>query len=263
MKTSIINKKIIITLSSIISFIAILYIIFLIVGNDIIFPAPHNSFLAFIKLLGNSSTYKIILSTFIRLVITLVISFIIGGMLGLLAGRYKGLAIFLKPWMTVIRSIPLASIIVIIMIILGFAKSPYIIASLMLIPIIYEAFKNGIINLDQDLMQVWKLDGNFNFKVFRLIIFPMAKPFIKTAFIQSVGLGVKVLIMAEFICFTPNSIGKELGSAANNLEYANVFAWSLIAIFFVLIVEALPHFVCSIVDYLEKRRRIESGLYKN
>ena len=119
----------------------------------------------------------------------------------------------------------------------------------MLIPIIYEAFLNGILNLDKDLMAVWKLESNMNEKVLINIIFPLAKPFITTAFIQSVGLGIKVLIMAEFICNTNNSIGKALVNSANYLEYDNVFAWTILAILFVIIIENIP----KLINYIEKR----------
>ena len=149
----------------------------------------------------------------------------------------------------ILRSVPLASIIVIIIVILDFNKSPYVITLIMLIPIIYEAFLNGILNLDKDLMDVWKLESNMNEKVLINIIFPLAKPFITTAFIQSVGLGIKVLIMAEFICNTNNSIGKALVNSANYLEYDNVFAWTILAILFVIIIENIP----KLINYIEKR----------
>lgn len=237
MKTSIIKNNYLLTSLSLLSFLALLYIVYLFIDNDVIFPAPHVTLISFFNLFKVSSTYVNLGYTFLRLIVSLVISFMIGGILGILAGKFKSFEIIMKPWMTIMRSVPLASIIVIIMIVVGMYKSPYIICGLMLIPIVYEAFLQGIKNLDSELMQVWHLESNYNLLVLRKIVFPLALPFIQTAFVQSVGLGVKVLVMAEFICFTPNSIGKALVSAANNLEYDLAFAWSLLAILFVLFVE--------------------------
>ena len=234
------TKKYTFYLLGVITIIFVLYLLHLIIANNIIFPDPLTSLKALGSLLVKRETYVILGYTFLRLLISLAVSFIIGGLLGILAGRYVAVKHFLKPWMTLFRSLTLASIIVIIMIVLGFSLSPYVICMLMLIPIIYEAFLNGISNLDADLMQVLKLESSFNMQVLFNIIFPLAKPFINTAFIQSVGLGVKVLVMAEFICNTKNSIGNALVTAANYLEYDKVFAWSFIAVMFVVIVEAIP-----------------------
>lgn len=244
-----ITKKIIIYLISIICIILGLYLIFFIIDNDIIFPSPYNILIALINLLKEQKTYIILGYSFLRLIISLLLSFLIGGTLGILAGKFNSFRVFIKPFMTVLRSVPLASIIVIIIVILDFNKSPYVITLIMLIPIIYEAFLNGILNLDKDLMDVWKLESNMNEKVLINIIFPLAKPFITTAFIQSVGLGIKVLIMAEFICNTNNSIGKALVNSANYLEYDNVFAWTILAILFVIIIENIP----KLINYIEKR----------
>lgn len=246
------TKKIAIYLISLICLILIIYLVSYTVGNDIIFPTPFDSFLALIDLLKSKNTYVTIGYTFLRLLITLVISFIIGGSLGILAGRFGFIRSFLKPWILIFRSLPLAAIIVIIMVVLGFDLSPYIICMLMLIPIIYEAFLNGILSLDKDLMQVWRLESNMNLKVLINIIFPLAKPFIRTAFSQSVGLGIKVLVMAEFICNTRNSIGQSLANSANYLEYDKVFAWSFIAIIFVIIVESIP----KLFEYINNKKTI-------
>lgn len=241
------NKKIITYSSSLLSIILILFLIYIIVDNNIIFPNPLTSILAFFNLFKDTDTYVILGYTFLRLIISLLISFIIGGTLGFLAGRFYYFKLFLKPYMTLIRSLPLAAIIVIIMVILGFDLSPYLVCMLILIPIIYECFLNGILNLDKDLMQVWKLESTMNFTVLKTIIFPLAKPFISTAFVQSVGLGIKVLVMAEFLCSTKNSIGEQIVFNANYLEYDKVFAWSLLTIILVLILESLP----KLITYLK------------
>jgi ABC-type nitrate/sulfonate/bicarbonate transport system permease component len=54
------------------------------------------------------------------------------------------------------------------------------------------------------------------------------------------GLGIKVLVMAEYLSQTQNSIGNELYLAKTNIEFSEVFAWSfiliIIALFFELII---------------------------
>ncbi len=249
MKVSIIKNKYFLTILSLTSIFLVLYLVYLKIDNEIIFPNPITSLMTFADLFKQSNTYVIIGYTFLRLLISLSISFLIGGILGIIAGRFKIVRIFFKPWMIIFRSTPLASVIVLIMIILGMDRSPYVICMLMLIPIIYEAFLHGILSLDKELMQVWRLDTRFNFRILKKVIFPMSSSFINTAFSQSVGLGIKVLVMAEFVCYTPNSIGKALGQSANNLEYAEVFAWSLLAVILVVLVDLTPKIFKKISIY--------------
>lgn len=244
--TSILKNKYFLSICSVLSIVLLLYLIYLRIDNPIIFPSP----LAIVKELGSLlsriSTYNIVAYTLMRLIFSLLISFIIGATLGFISARFKSFRLFINPWMIIFRSTPLAATIVIIMVILGMSNSPYVICLLMLIPVVYEAFLNGILSLDKRLIEVYRLDSSLNSTVIRKVLIPMSIPFIKTAFNQSLGLGIKVLIMAEFICYTPKSIGKALGQAASNLEYATVFAWTIIAIIIIMLIDLLVHYINKI-----------------
>ena len=101
------------------------------------------------------------------LLISLIISFIIGLVLGVFAGIYENVRVFLKPWITIMRSFPLAAIIILILIIAGFKNTPYIVTTFVLAPIIYEAVSNGITNIDQNLIDTYKLESKINFNIFK------------------------------------------------------------------------------------------------
>ena len=243
MKNSI-YKGIIFTLS-IAAFLLFLYVIYWLTGNDILFPAPHEGIKSFFSLLGRSNTYLIIFSSLLRLLVALCVSFLVGGILGIIAARFYSVELFLKPWITIFRSVPLASIIVIIMVLLGLNNSVYVIVMLMLVPVSYEAFLKGIKSLDKFQMMALRLDGGFSFKNLFRVILPLALPFIEVAFVTSAGMGIKVLVMAEFICSTNNSIGRAIKSASDTLQYNYVFAWTLIALLFDLIIEGIPTLIYS------------------
>jgi NitT/TauT family transport system permease protein len=56
---------------------------------------------------------------------------------------------------------------------------------------------------------------------------------------QSIGLGFKVIVMAEFISQARRGIGRELHDASISIEYVQVFAWTIIMIIIVVIFESL------------------------
>ena len=114
----------------------------------------------------------------------------------------------------------------------------YIISLLLLFPIIYQAELDGVKNIDPLLIDVLKLESDAtNTNVLKLVYFPLSIPFLRTALIEAVGLGFKVLVVAEYIAQTKVSIGKEIYYAKINLEFTDVFAWTIMLLVFVLLIE--------------------------
>lgn len=238
------------------------WILYVIVGNDLAVPSPTKVGNTVFDLLLNYETYKIILSTLFRLLVSVIFSFLIGGLLGIFAGYFKYFRFFISPIISIFRTVPLASLIILILLLTSRITSPYIVTGLMLIPIVYQALMEGVISIDKDLMDVWRLDSKINYLVLKKAIIPSIFPFIKTAFFQMIGLGFKVMIMAEFIAFVNNSIGKELISANQNIEPDKVFAWTLIIIILVLFVENLPKLIIFISGKFAKKYVIEEDNFK-
>lgn len=255
MTNSIMNKKsLIASLIYILSFLSIILIIqicSIAINNDLILPSVGNIFSSFFKLLGNIKTYQYILKTLWHLIISLLLATIIGATLGILAGVNKYIRMFLKPWITIFRSIPLASAIVLIMIISGLTKTPYIICVFMTISIIYESFCKGIQSLSNELMDVWKMDSKINAKIIFRVHLPLISPHIRIALINALGIGIKVIIMAEYIVGSKGTLGGAINYAINQLDYANVYAYSIIMITLVLLLEYFPKILIYWISYLK------------
>lgn len=245
------NKKILLTGSSFIFIYLLFWLVYIIVGNSLAVPSPNQVFVTLFELFKTSTTYLAIFWTLYRLLVSLVLSFIIGLALGIISGIFKNVHYFLNPIISIFRTVPVASVIIIIILIATRMKSPYFVTALMLVPIIYQATYEGIRHIDKELMDVWRLDGDMSFLILRKAIIPLILPFLKTAFIQMVGLGFKVMVMAEFIAFVNNSIGKELISANQNIEPDKVFAWTIIIIVLVLLIEVLPKYIINFLNKIK------------
>lgn len=177
------------------------------IDNIYILPGPNIVFKTFIELLMNKNTYITVMTTFLRLIIALIISVIFGIILGILSGNYSDIDDFLHPIVSTLRSIPIASIIVIVLILIGHQLSLYIISFLMIFPIVYEASKAGVKNIDKSIQDATSLETNTKITIITKIQFPLAFPYIRTSLIQSIGLGFKVIVMAEFIAQSHIGIG--------------------------------------------------------
>ena len=130
--------------------------------------------------------------------------------------------------------------------------APYYIVGVVVLPVVYEAILIGLENINKDVLDEIKLSTGITPKVIFNIHFPMIFPAILTAIIQSVGLGLKVLVMAEYISQPNYSIGNEFvyyKDIALEMEY--LYAWSIILILFVLSVEILISYISHRKDLVK------------
>ncbi|MBU1145633.1 MAG: ABC transporter permease subunit [Firmicutes bacterium] len=214
-------------------------IVFAVVNNPLLLPSPLAVFKAFFELFTNLKTLQSMGATILRLLLALTIAFIIGVALGLLSGFYPKFATFCSPIVTILRTVPVISIVVIMLILFGFETTPYLITFFMIFPIIYQATFGGIKQIDSELVDVYKLEDNRIITGLKYCYIPLIQSQVKTALLQSAGLGIKVLVMAEFLAQTKNSIGNQLYLSKVNLAYDQVFAWTLLLIFLAVILELL------------------------
>ena len=231
--------------SSFLYFLGIITIIIIwiisssLINNDLVIPSIDDVGRSLAILLSKKNTYLIILNTIYKLVLALAIGFIIALVLGLISYLVKGFSIFITPIIALARMVPVATIIIILLMIIGNKSSPYIITLLVIIPIMYESILTGFNSIQKGIIEEVKMLTNVNSLVIGKIYLPLITPYMLSGIVSSVGLGLKVMVMAEFIAQTPNTIGYELNQEKAFLEINNVFAWTIILVIFILIVEFL------------------------
>ena len=247
-------KKIIVSIASIFALYLVSLLFSSSFNNTLILPSPNEIIRSFFNLLGTPQTYLYILNTLLSLLISLVISFVIGSVLGIVAGLNENVRIFLKPWITIIRSFPLAAIIILILIIAGFKSTPYIVCSFILTPIIYEGISNAIANIDQHYIDSYKIESKTTLRIIRKVHIPLIQSNIKAVFSSSVGLGFKVLIMAEYLAGSSSSLGYAIKPAADNLNYPQVYAYCIIIVLLVLLIEYLPKLIIALTEKIKEKK---------
>lgn len=231
----------------IILFFLIWWILSLLIDvNNMIIPTPYNAFKEMFILLGKEYTYKCILFTLQRVIVAFVISFVSALILGILAGNITQLNYILKPFITVLKSVPTAALIFMFAVLVGSKEAATMVTVLISFPILYEAVLNGILNVDEQIHEAAKIDGASWIRTNLFINVPLAIPYIIVGVLSSFSLSFKVEIMSEVIT---GSTTYGLGSAikgslnADATSMVQVFAYSLITIIIVLILTFLASFV--------------------
>lgn len=214
-----------------------------------LFPGPIETFKRFGELFITPKLYMALGGTLLRLIISLGISFFFALFLGLFAGLYEWLYIILNPLVIVLRTLPTAAIIYIMIVHLKPQYALFIITSLMMFPLIYEAIVSGVRKIDKDIYDALRLDCHkIHPKSLFGIIIPLSRDNLLLGIVQSLGLGMKVSLMAEVLVGTDtiSGLGRLLYHGYIELDMPTVFA---IAVYSIILIGLLD----LIVHYLKKK----------
>ncbi len=228
-----------------ISIILIIWEIVAVAKNEpLVFPPLSYIFKSFIELF-NVKNLNLILSTLFRILISVLISFIIALIIGFLYIWKKETYLFFKPIISSMRAIPLAIISVFLFILLNEKTAPIVITILVVLPLATEGILTSIDGIDQNIIDDLKLINTNVIKSLFYVYIPLIKQYLLMVFIQTFGLGLKVMIMGEFICYTKNSIGKELSILKSAFDLSNLIAWGILIVLIVAFVEVLSKIIIN------------------
>ena len=217
------------------------------VNDSYIFPHLNNIFCALGSILGEQSTYTALGESFLRTILALIISFILAFSLGLVAGLFKPVKDFLSPLIYLLKLVPTPC--VVFFIIIFFIRKPnigsLIITFLIIFPILYESFVEGLNNIDPSIKLSLRLEGYYSRKSIFKVLIPESMPFLLLGCINSIGLGVKVSIMSEILIGTNNiwGIGRLISFYRINSEYDKMIAITLLVIFIFIIIDLLFSYI--------------------
>lgn len=221
------------------------------IGTDIILPAPETVFLRLLVIGGKADFWSAVGATALRTVYGLIISFILGFSAGIICGTSRRADAVLSPIVSITRTVPVMSLILLAMIWFKTDMVPVFVSILMIFPILTANVKQGVGGVDKRLLElagVYKLSRR---EILREITIPSVIPFILAGLRSSIGVAWKVIIAAEVLSQPVKAIGTGLQFSQMNLETAEVMAWTVVAIVLSGITEWL-------LDLLIKRRRWEA-----
>ena len=218
--------------------------------NGGIFPAPGETFMEFGKLLGDPYSYKCLGYTFLRMLTGFALSFLLALVIGILAGNHEPLYDFLKPLMTVIKSIPTVVLVFLFVVLVAPKNAPILVVFVICFPILYEAIAGGIKKVDPQIVQASRVDGASYFKRVLSIKLPLSLSYIIVGVVSSFSLSFKIEIMAEVITgYTRNGLGSVIHYVQQEdpTNLSTVFAYALFAIIFMLLFTLLEQIIKQLV----------------
>ena len=215
----------------------------LIKGNKVVFPGLPEIGEAFLRLICDSSTWQKIGVTLLHVAEALAISAVLGIIIGLAEGISEWIYSFFRPLMILIRSIPMIVLVIVIMSLISYRAVPVTAASIALLPLFSEAVYEGCRSLDQELIDVYRMNGGLSMKVAIHVYIPLVSGYLKQSFINAAGMGLKVAVSAEYLVQIRDSLGKAIYNSGYFSEYAEIYAYAMIMILLVLTITSIPELI--------------------
>lgn len=216
--------------------IAIWIVSSIVINNDIVLPKFINVMKSLKDLFLDGNTYLTIGNTLLKLILSVAFGFVISFILGLLSYLFEGFSYFITPLIAILRTLPVASVSILLLLLIGNRQTPYFITLFVLIPVLYENILMSLKGINKGVIEEVKMMSNLTPYVLFNIYIPIIGPGLISGLISSIGLGLKVMVMAEFISQTPNTIGYELNQEKIFLNIDRVFAWTIVLIIFMIVV---------------------------
>ena len=211
----------------------------MLVGKPVLFASPLDTLRALAELLPTPDYWQSVLGSLGRIGLGFTLAFSLGLLFGILAFRLPLVEALLSPLMTLMKSVPVASFIILILVWFGSGPLAVIVALLIVFPLIYFATLSGLKSTDRELLEmarVFRVSGpRTAWRVYR----PALMPYLTGACASALGMSWKAGVAAEVIGTPLHSIGEQMYLSKVYMATGELFAWTLTVILLSTLFEKL------------------------
>lgn len=220
------------------------------VGTDLILPGPGAVLRRVGELAVTADYWRTVGASLLRILIGMAVGISAGCLLAFLTHFVPPLYAFFYPMITVIRSTPVASFIILIYLWVGRDVLPGFVSVLLVLPVVWADLHEALGAVDAGLLEMARVFRLPPWKRLTRIYLPSVLPSLAAACRSSAGLSWKAGIAAEVLVVPMLSIGRRLSDAKLYLETTDLFAWTLTVVLLSLLLEvvmlpALSRLCCS------------------
>lgn len=169
-------------------------------------------------------------TTCLRACVGLLLSLVAASITAFLLNRSEGIRLLFMPWLSLLRSVPVISFILLALIFLNPEMIPLLIAFLTMYPLLTENLLKGLMNRRDS----WKmLARQFHLNAWNRLFqinYPQLKPYLFSGLASAVGFGWRAIIMGEVLSQCVDGIGKRMKEAQVFIDVPELIAWTLVAI---------------------------------
>ena len=220
-----------------------------IIANSIIIVSPIAAFARLFELAGQGHFWQSVGASLFRIMTGFVLAMVLGVVLAALTSKFKFLYTLTLPVFNIMKSIPVASFIILALMWMSSQSLSTFIAFVTVLPIVYFNTYEGIKTTDVKLLEMAQVFRVQRHKVLRDIYFPAVAPHVVSAASSGLGFAFKSGIAAEIIGLARDTIGFNLHTARIFLKTEDVLAWTIAIVLLSYAMEKLFTLLMKKVKY--------------
>lgn len=209
------------------------------VGRELLLPSPGAVVRALFALMATGEFWRSCLFSIGRILAGFLLGALLGTGLGAATAGRRWCDALLSPALRAVRTVPVVSFILLLFFWLPTGQVPTAVASLMVLPVVWRATRQGIAAADPQLLE---LAGAYRLGPWRtttLVRFPAAMPALCAGWETSLGLAWKSGAAAEVLCQPKWGAGTQLQVSKAYLDSPGLFAWTAVIVCMSLAMERL------------------------
>ncbi len=219
--------------------LAVWYAVSEIIGLELLIPSPTAVFSALKEMMSEAEFYLSCLNSLYKVLLGWGIGIIAGTLLGIVTSISRILREFFKPLLHIIKATPVASFIVLALVLMSSKSVPVFTCALITVPVVWANISEGIASPDKKILEMADFFSMPLTKRIADIYLPAVLPYFSAAALTTMGLSWKAGIAAEVICTPSDTIGAGIQNAKIYLETPSLFAWTLTVIILSMLLEKL------------------------
>lgn len=224
------------------------------VGSRVLLVGPWEVAARLTQLLPTLGFWSAVGRTFGRITVGFLLAAVVGVLLAALSAASRWTEALVAPLVATIRSTPVVSFIILLLIWADVSRLATIVSFLMTLPIIHATVYSGILERDRSLLEMASVFRVSRWRRLLAIDVPGVLPYFAAGCRTGVGLAWKSGIAAEVIGQPTGTIGERLYQGRLFLETADVFAWTAVVVVVAFAFERLVLWLLSVLQ-----RRLADG----
>ena len=235
--------NLIIPLISVLCIVVLWIVLALVVDNIYLMPGFFTTIKEVFRLFATGEFYSAFLGTILRTLISFVVALSFALVLSVLTFENKRVKSAVAPIISIIRVLPTIAVVLLLLVWTNSFVAPIVVTFLVVFPTIYLNIESAIKSIDYDQVECSKTFGADDKYIFKNVVFPQILPNFFSAVGAGLSLNLKLMVAAEVLALTVNSMGNLLQLAKLYDQMVTMMALVLVTVIFGLIIEGVFSYI--------------------
>lgn len=196
-------------------------------AQSVLLPPPASVLLRFCELTLRREFWLALSFSMRRIVLGYMLALVLAFILAAFSHKSALIKSFISPLISLIRTVPVASFVILALLYVGSSKLSVVISILVVLPIVYANTLAGLDGLDRDLDEMARVFDLAKCRKLRYVVLPQMWLSLQPALVSTVGMAWKGGVAAEVIGIPDGSLGEKLYRAKVYFDTTELLAWTL------------------------------------